>query len=95
MDKFILAKKRIDQWLKGPYDEETKNQINAITIRYDTEKKEEENKNLKKDQIKQPNYFIAIIGLILIIVLVIYNRYYTKKRANKLLTSKNIEIRNR
>lgn len=30
MDKDISAKKRIDEWLKGPYDEDTKNQIKRL-----------------------------------------------------------------
>lgn len=30
MDFKSLAKKRIDEWLNGPYDEETKNQINQL-----------------------------------------------------------------
>lgn len=73
--------------------EEIRNQISAIEIRYETEKKEKENQILKKEKEQQTRYFIAIIALTLIIAVILYNRYLTKKKANKLLTQKNEMIR--
>lgn len=72
--------------------EETRNTIAAMEVRNETEKKDKENELLRLDKDKQKRYFIAIIILILIIGLVIYSRYHTKKKANKLLTEKNIQI---
>ncbi len=73
--------------------EEIRNQISAIEIRYETEKKEKENQILKREKEQQTKYFISILALILIIAVILFNRYLTKKKANKLLTQKNEMIR--
>jgi PAS domain S-box-containing protein len=76
--------------------------IAEMQTKYETEKKEKENEILQKNnkiqnleitrQRNLRNSFIAISGLILILVLVIYGRYRGKQKINKILTEKNLQI---
>ncbi len=82
------------------FTEENQKAITQWQTMYDTEKKEQENALLRKENeiqtlnlIKsrnQKNSFIVISGLVLILVVVFYSRYRTKKKANELLNQKNI-----
>jgi signal transduction histidine kinase/Tfp pilus assembly protein PilF len=84
------------------FTKESNKKIAEMQTKYETEKKEKEIEILRKDKkiqnfeiIRQKNVrnsFIAISGLILVLVLVIYSRYHTKKKANTILSKKNIQI---
>ena len=79
----------------------TKN-IAEIETKYETEKKEREIERLTKDkQLKEAqlesqknlrNVFIVGIGLLLLLILLAYNRYLIKQKANKEIAQKNKEI---
>lgn len=74
------------------FDEDTKNTIHEMSIKYETEKKEKENQvlSLENNNKKQIIYF-ALGGCFLLLGLVffIFNGYRTKQKANKLLEDKN------
>lgn len=82
------------------FTEESQEAIAQWQTLYDTEKKEQENTLLRKEneiqnlQISRDRYLkyslIIISGLVLILVFVVYGRYRTKKKANELLNQKNI-----
>ncbi len=66
--------------------------ISEMEVKFETAKKEQENATLRHTNEIQRNYFIIMSALILIILLVTISRYRSKQKANKLLTSKNIQI---
>ncbi len=82
------------------FTEESQQAIAQMQTLYDTEKKEQENTLLRKEneianlQISRDRYLkyslLIISGLVFIVVLVVYGRYRTKKKANELLNQKNI-----
>jgi signal transduction histidine kinase len=81
------------------FNEESNKQITELSIRYETDKKSNEivqkaneNKLLNTKYQIQRNYFIIIVSLILILTIVIYNRYRSKRKANTLLSDKNQQI---
>jgi tetratricopeptide (TPR) repeat protein len=84
------------------YTKESSDKIAEMQTKYETEKKEKENEILRKNNeiqnleiTRQRNFrnsFIAVSGLILTLVLVIYGRYRSKQNANKILNEKNIQI---
>lgn len=63
-----------------------------IKIKYDSEKKAEENKRLKHINRLQTTYFSVISVLVLIIVVTLYSRIKAKQKANNLLEGKNKKI---
>lgn len=63
-----------------------------IKVKYETEKKAEENKRLRYINKLQTTYFSVISGLVLIIMIVLYSRFRAKKKANELLREKNYKI---
>jgi tetratricopeptide (TPR) repeat protein len=88
------------QYKDSVFTEESQQAIAQMQTLYDTEKKEQENTLLRKEneiqtlQISRQrnlrNSLLAISGLVLILVIVVYSRYRTKKKANELLNQKNI-----
>lgn len=86
------------------FTQESSKKTAEMQTKYETEKKEKENEVLRKNNeiqnleiIRQTsirNSFIVISLLILILVFVIYQRYRSKKRANKMLSNKNQQINN-
>ncbi|MFP4370498.1 MAG: tetratricopeptide repeat protein [Candidatus Kapaibacterium sp.] len=73
-------------------NEDVTKKIAEMNITYETEKKEQENLNLKKTNELQRNYFIVIFVMALILMFVIVNRYLNKQKALKLLKEKNDQI---
>ena len=74
------------------FDEDTKKTIHDLSIKYESEKKEQENKILAKDNEKKQLslYFsLAAIILIFIILLIIYRNNRIKARTNILLEKQN------
>ena len=81
------------------FAETTASQIAEMQTKYDTERKERENKLLRKDnEIKeleigkkemQRNSLFIIVGLLIILAIFVYNRYRTKKRSAEILATKN------
>ncbi len=70
-------------------------QLLAIQIAYETEKKSREIEILKSDKANDSLiklYLWFAIGSGFIAILIIFNRYSTKKKANKILQEKNFEI---
>ena len=84
------------------FTKESSEKVAEMQTKYETEKKERKIEVLQKDndikkleiihQINFRNYLIVISGLILILILVIYSRYRTKKKANEILFEKNSQI---
>ncbi|MCD4736941.1 MAG: tetratricopeptide repeat protein [Bacteroidales bacterium] len=76
-------------------DKESNKEIAELYVKYETEKKEAEIELLKKDnEIQELNieqnkkvvrYFILIAGLVLILLLLSYNRYRVNRKANRIL----------
>jgi len=91
--------KTSDLYKDSVFTEESQQAIAQMQTLYDTEKKEQENTLLRKENTIQTlqisrqrnlrNSLIAISGLVLILVFVVYGRYRTKKKANELLNQKN------
>ncbi len=70
------------------FDEESNRQIARMQIKYDMEKKEKENRLLRKANNAGRMVRISLIAVVLTslgLIIVIYNRYRTKKRINQLL----------
>ncbi len=67
--------------------------ISEMQVKYETKRKEQENKALKRVNETQRNYFIVISALILIILGVLYSRYRGKQKANKMLRDMNKQIK--
>lgn len=86
--KYVLLKDSI-------FNEDTKNTIHEMSVKYETEKKEKENQllTLENKNKKQVIYF-ALGGCVLLLGLVffIFNGYRNKKKANHLLEEKNTII---
>ena len=73
------------------FDDETKQMIHDLSIKYQSEKKEQENKILAKENEKkqQSIYFsFAVILLITLILIVIFRNNRIKEKANKTLEEK-------
>ncbi len=70
--------------------------IHDIRVKYESERAEIENRDLKKKTMMQWIYFSAISGLTIIILIAVYSRYRIGKKANKELDKKNrlIKIKN-
>lgn len=66
--------------------------LDEARVKHETEKKDQENRQLAETNQLQRNYFIVIIILILVIAVVIYSRFHAKKKANKILQDKNNQI---
>lgn len=76
---------------------ESSGQIANMEAKYQSEKKEQENILLRKDNQIQTNIrnsFIAFSVLILLMILILFNRFRLKKKAHKKLLEKNIIISN-
>jgi signal transduction histidine kinase len=71
------------------FNQQSNNKILDLQINYETKKKQQENKSLKELNTLQRNYFIALAILLIILVIVIFSRYNTKKKSLEILTSKN------
>lgn len=82
------------------FSEESSKQVNDMQVKYDTEKKEKENKILELNVNRQKliNYSISV-GLILVLALAffVYRGYVNKKKAHEELAEKNkiIEEKNK
>jgi signal transduction histidine kinase/Tfp pilus assembly protein PilF len=84
------------------YIEDNKQQIAEMQVRYETEKKEQENELLRQQseiqslqiirQRNQRNSFIILAVLMLGLALAVYSRYELKRRTNKLLEEKNSQL---
>jgi len=75
----------------------SRNKVIDLQIGFETEKLKAENEiqTLKITQNRnQRNFSILLSALILILTIVIYNRFLLKKKINRLLTEKNIELEN-
>ena len=74
------------------FDAETKETIHDLSIKYDAEKKEQENKLLaKENEKKQQSIYFALAGLILVmaILFIIFRNSRVKSKINKELEEKN------
>jgi pentatricopeptide repeat protein len=77
------------------FNEDTKQTIHDLSIKYESEKKEQENKLLaKENEKKQLSIYFALSGilLVLIILFIIYRNSQIKSRINKELELKNTII---
>jgi signal transduction histidine kinase len=84
------------------FNEERSRQIAEMQTKYETEKKEREIEILRKEGAIQAlelnkqrnirNFLIVCSALVLVLGIVIYNRYVLKKRTNALLEQKNREL---
>lgn len=68
------------------------NRITAMQVRNKTREKEKENQLLKAEKENQKLLFILIFSFVSILIIVLYILYMNKKKANSLLTQKNIQI---
>lgn len=92
LEKFISLKDSL-------YTERSSQQMAEMQIKYDSEKKENENELLRKnseiqnlDIAKQTNLrnsFIGISLLVILMIIILLNRFKIKKKANQILTLKN------
>ena len=76
--------------------EKTK-QISKIQIKYETEKKDQENALLRKDNQIQNNIRNSILGftvLVLLMIFILFNRFKLNKKANSVLLENNMLIEN-
>ncbi|MGA2297276.1 MAG: tetratricopeptide repeat protein [FCB group bacterium] len=71
---------------------ETNKKFLEVNTKYETGKKQTENEALRKANEIQRNYFIVVAGLIFILLIVLYNRYRSKQKTNRLLNEKNTQI---
>ncbi|MFH1050312.1 MAG: tetratricopeptide repeat-containing sensor histidine kinase [bacterium] len=74
------------------FNEANRNKISELEVRIETENKTLENELLRKTNRLQLILFIVASVLIIIILLVLFNRYKTKRHANQLLQEKNSMI---
>lgn len=84
------------------FNEQSDKRIKDLQIKYETEKKEQENliltnqieiETLKSDRRRNLMYFFVIISMLLLVsALLIFNRYNVKQKLSKLLTEKNIKL---
>lgn len=84
------------------YIEDNKQQIAEMQVRYETQKKEQENELLKKQTEIQTlqitrhrnfrNFFIILAVLLLGLAVALYSRYRLKMRTNRLLEEKNSQL---
>ncbi len=94
---------RVSRLREEILNEEKTKQIAEMQTRFETNKKEQENASLRKQNaLKEQtlrnsrylrNALIAITGLVLLLVGLVYSRYRLKVRANRKLESANEEIR--
>ncbi|TNE55970.1 MAG: tetratricopeptide repeat protein [Bacteroidetes bacterium] len=74
------------------FDQETKRLIQDLSIKYESEKKEQKNKLLAKDlEKKQQSIYFALagLGLVLLVLFMIFRNYRQQSRTNRELASKN------
>jgi signal transduction histidine kinase len=71
------------------FNESNRNKISELEVKIETEQKSKENELLQKTNRLQLILLVVSIVLALIIAIVLYSRYRTKKKANKLLEEKN------
>jgi len=84
------------------FSEQSENKIAELRIKYETEEKEQEIELLKQQDTLQAqksrrdrnlrNLLIVILILVIILIVLFYNRYTIRKKTNKMLTDKNIQI---
>jgi tetratricopeptide (TPR) repeat protein len=84
------------------FSKQSKDKIAELRIKYETEEKEKENELLRQNNRIQilklsrekniRNLFIVILLLVVILIFLFFNRYTTRKKTNKILTDKNIQI---
>ncbi|MEA3478730.1 MAG: tetratricopeptide repeat protein [Bacteroidota bacterium] len=88
------------------FSRQSKDKISELRIKYETEEKEKENELLKKLlevnnslQVQKlsrarniRNLFAVILFLVIILIFLFYNRFTIRKKTNKMLTDKNIQI---
>lgn len=102
LNKAYLTLKQYQILKDSIFNEEKVMQIEKLKIEFDTEQKEAEivllntSSQLKDQQIRQQNFFIAAIAvggfLILLLTIVLFNRYKLKNRLLKVLHEKNLII---
>lgn len=71
------------------YNEKSNNKLMDLQISYETRKKEQENTSLRDMNSLQRNYFIAFAVLLILLIIVMFSRYKTKKKSLEALTGKN------
>jgi signal transduction histidine kinase/Tfp pilus assembly protein PilF len=79
------------------FNQKNSKQIAEMHTKYETEKKEAENKLLLIENEKQTNIrntFIGVSVLVIILIIVLFSRFWIKKKANFALSQKNILIEN-
>ncbi|MFO8129597.1 MAG: tetratricopeptide repeat protein [Bacteroidales bacterium] len=84
------------------YSEQSRNKIADLRIKYETEEKQREIellrktdsiKNLKLSRERNIRYLLSIIILLVIaLIIFVYSRYAGRKKTNRMLTDKNIQI---
>jgi len=104
-EKVSDYKKALDYYKKyknindSIYTKESSDKIAELQVRYETEEKEKENEILRQKntiqqlaiqkQIYLRNTFIAVSGIVILLIVLVLYRFYIKKKANKLLSEKN------
>jgi len=84
------------------FSKQSEDKIAELRIKYETEEKEQEIELLKQNDSLQAqknrrdrnlrNLLIVILILVIILIILFYNRYSIRKKTNKILTDKNIQI---
>ncbi|MGE5480305.1 MAG: tetratricopeptide repeat protein [Chloroflexota bacterium] len=74
------------------FNEESKKKLQTLQIKYETEKKEKENADLKDRNLIQLRYFIIILALALLLLALLLNRYISRKKSLNLISRKNAQI---
>jgi signal transduction histidine kinase/Tfp pilus assembly protein PilF len=72
--------------------EESNKKFTEAQVKWESEQKEKENRLLLHTKELQRNFFFVILGLLVLLLFVILNRYLNKHKANKLLNEKNQQI---
>ncbi len=98
-DKVYIYYKKYSVIKDSIFNKNTNKMITELQVKYDTQKKENENKLLRKNielhklKINYQKYIIIIIiVLALILIFLLYNNYSIRKKANKEFVKKNAEI---
>jgi signal transduction histidine kinase len=84
------------------YIEDNKQQMAEMEVRYETQKKEQENELLKQQSVIQAlqiirqrnlrNSFIILTVMLLGLAIALFSRFYLKKKTNRLLEEKNKQL---
>lgn len=88
----FIAKENFQAIKDTIFNQETRNRITELEIKIETENEIREKELLEKSKLAQRNLFIVLILVALLLAMLLYSRYSSKKKANELLEKKNSEI---